>query len=149
MRCPRDGSELKTRIYEADIEIDECPTCRGVFLDDGELERIQAAVEKDHTREAALPVDSVRAEHEAEREEAQPRVDCLKCGTQMERRRYGLGSLTVIDVCPEGHGLWLDGGELQDLERFYERSQGELQIPLTWRIWAAVKGTLAKRRSAS
>ena len=66
----------------------------------------------------------------------------------MERRRYGLGSQTVIDACPQGHGLWLDGGELADLKRFYERSQGEVAIPLTWRIWAAVKGKLAKPKSS-
>jgi len=144
MRCPRDGAELVSRIYEANVEIDECPTCRGTFLDSGELERIQAAIEKDHRRELAQPVDSVREEREAEREEALPLIDCPKCSFQMERRRYGLGSMTVIDACPLGHGLWLDHGELEALERFYERSQAEVEIPLTWRIWAAVRGTLRK-----
>ncbi|MGH7296080.1 MAG: zf-TFIIB domain-containing protein [Polyangiaceae bacterium] len=147
MHCPRDGAELRARIYEADVEIDECPTCRGTFLDQGELERIQAAVEKDHSRELAQPVDSVRDELAAEREEAQPLVDCPRCGHQMERRRYGLGSQTVIDACPAGHGIWLDGGELAELERFYERSQGEVHIPLTWRLWAAVKGRIARKKS--
>ncbi len=142
MRCPRDGAELSARIYEADVEIDECPACKGTFLDDGELERIQAAIEKDHRKELARPVDTVREEFEAEREEALPLVACPKCATTMERRRYGLGSQTVIDVCPQGHGLWLDRGELEALERFYERSQDEVQIPLTWRLWAAVRGAL-------
>lgn len=146
MRCPRDGAELKARIYEADVEIDECPDCKGTFLDHGELERIQAAVEKDHRAELAKPVDSVRAELAAEREEALPLVACPKCGVTMERRRYGLGSQTVIDSCPEGHGLWLDAGELADLEAFYERSQDEAKIPLTWRIWAAVRGKLAPKK---
>jgi len=144
MRCPRDGAELTARVYEADIEIDECPTCKGTFLDQGELETIQAAVEKDHKGEIGLPVDSVRAEMAAAREEALPLVDCPKCGTSMERRRYGLGSQTVIDACPQGHGLWLDRGELEELEQFYERSQEEMKIPLMWRIWAAVKGRTKK-----
>ncbi|HEY3821671.1 MAG TPA: zf-TFIIB domain-containing protein [Polyangiaceae bacterium] len=147
MLCPRDGAELKARIYEADVEIDECPTCKGTFLDQGELERIQAAVEKDHREALATPVDSVRAELAAEREEALPLVDCPKCGTSMERRRYGLGSQTVIDACPEGHGLWLDRGELEELEQFYERSQGDLKIPLMWRIWAAVKGRVGGKKA--
>lgn len=146
MRCPRDGAELTARIYEANIEIDECPTCKGTFLDQGELESIQAAVEKDHRGELATPVDSVRAEMAAEREEALPLVDCPKCGASMERRRYGLGSQTVIDACPQGHGLWLDRGELEDLEQFYERSQDELKIPLMWRIWAAVKGSVGAKK---
>jgi uncharacterized protein len=143
MRCPRDGADLVARIYEANIEIDECPACKGTFLDQGELERIQAAVEKDHREALSRPVDSVRAEMAAEREEALPLVDCPKCGTSMERRRYGLGSQTVIDAGPEGHGLWLDRGELEELEQFYERSQDEVKIPLMWRVWAAVKGKLA------
>jgi len=144
MRCPRDGAELTARIYEANIEIDECPTCKGTFLDQGELESIQAAVEKDHKGEIGCAVDSVRAEMAAEREEALPLVDCPKCGESMERRRYGLGSQTVIDACPQGHGLWLDRGELEELEQFYERSQEEMKIPLMWRIWAAVKGRTKK-----
>jgi Zn-finger nucleic acid-binding protein len=146
MRCPRDGADLEGRIYEANIEIDECPTCRGTFLGQGELERIQAAVEKEHHHELAQPVDSVREEMAAEREEALPLVRCPRCGQSMERRRYGLGSQTVIDACPQGHGLWLDRGELEELERFYERSQEEMQIPIMWRIWAAVKGTLGARK---
>lgn len=145
MHCPRDGAELVARIYEADVEIDECPTCKGTFLDKGELERIQAAIEKDHRHELAKPVDSILEERAAEREEAMPLIDCPKCSHSMERRRYGLGSMTVIDVCPEGDGIWLDRGELQALERFYERSQGEVAIPISWRIWAAVRGALRKR----
>jgi Zn-finger nucleic acid-binding protein len=144
MRCPRDGAELTSRIYEADVEIDECPTCHGTFLDKGELERIQAAFEKDHRRELEAPVDTVIEERHAEREEALPLIDCPRCSHPMERRRYGLGSMTVIDVCPEGDGLWLDQGELEALERFYERSQSEVEIPITWRIWAAVRGALRK-----
>jgi len=147
MRCPRDGAELAARVYEANVEIDECPACHGSFLDQGELERIQAAVEKDHTRDLGQPVDSVREELAAERQEAQPLVPCPKCGATMERRRYGLGSQTVIDACPEGHGIWLDGGELAELERFYERSQGEVEIPITWRLWAAVKGRFGRKKS--
>ncbi|HEY8038567.1 MAG TPA: zf-TFIIB domain-containing protein [Polyangiaceae bacterium] len=146
MRCPRDGTELVTRVYEADVEIDECPLCKGKFLDHGELESIQSAVEKDAPRKARLDVDTVRDEFEAEAGETQPLVDCPRCGKQMERRRYGLGSMTVIDACVDGDGLWLDRGELEELELFYARSQQEMQIPVTWRIWAAVRGTFAKRR---
>lgn len=64
----------------------------------------------------------------------------------MERRRYGLGAQTVIDECSSCAGLWLDGGELEQLEQFYERSQEEVSIPLTFRIWAAVRGTRQKKR---
>ena len=37
--CPRDGDTLVTRV-EHRVTIDICPTCRGVWLDSGELEEI-------------------------------------------------------------------------------------------------------------
>ncbi len=39
MACPVDGSVL-TMSERAGIEIDYCPTCRGVWLDRGELDKI-------------------------------------------------------------------------------------------------------------
>jgi Zn-finger nucleic acid-binding protein len=141
MRCPRDGSELKTRIYEANVEIDECPTCSGVFLDQGELETIQAVVEKEHEELAG------RAPASLDPPSTDAPVACAQCGLTMSRRNYGFGSQVVIDACPDGCGLWLDGGELQQLERFYEKSQEEAHIPLMWRVWAAVRGTVSPRKS--
>lgn len=36
MRCPKDGGHL---VHEtiSDVEIDRCPDCNGIWLDDGEL----------------------------------------------------------------------------------------------------------------
>ena len=39
MSCPVDGTTL-TMSERAGIEIDYCPTCRGVWLDRGELDKI-------------------------------------------------------------------------------------------------------------
>ncbi len=39
MRCPIDGNELKMT-ERSGIEVDYCPTCRGVWLDRGELDKI-------------------------------------------------------------------------------------------------------------
>jgi len=37
--CPRDGDRLVTR-KEHGVSIDVCPSCRGIWLDNGELETI-------------------------------------------------------------------------------------------------------------
>jgi Zn-finger nucleic acid-binding protein len=37
--CPTDGTELR-RIERSGVHVDACPTCRGVWLDRGELEKI-------------------------------------------------------------------------------------------------------------
>jgi hypothetical protein len=60
----------------------------------------------------------------------------------MTVRPFGMGSQIVIDECPDGCGIWLDGGELEALERFYEASQSETVIPLHWRLWAGVVGLI-------
>ncbi|MGR3617534.1 MAG: TFIIB-type zinc ribbon-containing protein [Paracoccaceae bacterium] len=39
MKCPIDGSELVIA-ERSGVEIDYCPTCRGVWLDRGELDKI-------------------------------------------------------------------------------------------------------------
>lgn len=39
MRCPNDGSRL-VEVERADVLVDACPTCRGVWLDRGELDKI-------------------------------------------------------------------------------------------------------------
>jgi len=39
MQCPVDGSEL-VMSDRSGVEIDYCPTCRGVWLDRGELDKI-------------------------------------------------------------------------------------------------------------
>lgn len=137
MRCPRDDSDLKKRVYEADVEIDECPACGGCFLDKGELEAIQASMQERRHPPHPLPPDTVAHEVES-------LVNCPKCSTLMVRRRYGLGSDMMIDECPDGCGLWLDGGELEELEAFYAKSHEEVKIPLTWRLWAAVRGRAKK-----
>ena len=37
MKCPKDGSDLKEREFHH-VKIDMCPRCKGVWLDEGELE---------------------------------------------------------------------------------------------------------------
>lgn len=141
LKCPRDGHTLAPRVYEAKIEIDECGLCRGTWLDKGELEAIQATVERDYAAELAKPHDPT-----ATPSKARGPIACPKCGTEMDARPYGMGSPVVIDVCPADCGVWLDEGELAALEQFFERSQAEAQIPLRWRLWAAVVGMTRKRK---
>jgi uncharacterized protein len=51
MQCPNDGAVL-TMSERSGIEIDYCPTCRGVWLDRGELDKI---IERSLTQPAAAP----------------------------------------------------------------------------------------------
>jgi Zn-finger nucleic acid-binding protein len=142
MKCPRDGSPLARKTYEAEVEIDHCPSCRGTWLDDGELETIQRTVERDHSSRLFEPLATAASSYNAVEQQSAPAAACPKCEAQMDVRPYGMGSQIVIDVCPEGCGIWLDGGELQALERLYEQGQAETTIPLHWRVWAGIIGLL-------
>ena len=51
MQCPTDGTVL-VMSERSGIEIDYCPTCRGVWLDRGELDKI---IERSMTQPAAAP----------------------------------------------------------------------------------------------
>lgn len=51
MGCPVDGTTL-VMSERSGIEIDYCPTCRGVWLDRGELDKI---IERNAQQEAAPP----------------------------------------------------------------------------------------------
>ncbi len=66
MNCPVDGT-LLTIADRSGIEIDWCPTCRGVWLDRGELDKI---IERAAAQTAPQPAGEYRAEreHRGERE---------------------------------------------------------------------------------
>lgn len=121
MKCPDDGSQLQKRHYEATVEIDECPSCHGVWLDAGELEKIQESKERDHEEALSRPPDYAIRAHRAARQKQEGKRRCSHCGREMESREYAYCSQIVIDVCPECRGIWLDVGELQALEVFFER----------------------------
>jgi Zn-finger nucleic acid-binding protein len=145
MKCPRDGSELTARTYEAKVEIDECATCGGSWLDQGELETIQRTIERDHRQALDQPVDTMAEGLEGLRQRQLGPVACLKCGAEMEARPYGQGSQVVIDACPAGCGLWLDQGEMAALELLFERAQQQNELPLRWRLWASLRSVLRRR----
>ncbi|MCP2635379.1 zf-TFIIB domain-containing protein [Microbacterium sp. HD4P20] len=51
MNCPTDGSVL-VMSERSGVEIDYCPTCRGVWLDRGELDKILERAERETGRVA-------------------------------------------------------------------------------------------------
>ena len=123
MKCPRDQVDLERSTYEAAIEIDRCERCGGVFLDRGELEVLQATVERDYRDELAAAPDLVGGAHSMALAAARPPVECPRCAVPMERREHGYSSQILIDVCSQCGGVWLDRGELEALEVFFERAQ--------------------------
>jgi uncharacterized protein len=69
MQCPTDGTTL-VMSERSGIEIDYCPTCRGVWLDRGELDKI---IERSLGQPAPPPAQPQhQAQHQAQPQYQQP-----------------------------------------------------------------------------
>ena len=53
LMCPNDNAPMQT-LERSGVQFDMCPTCRGVWLDRGELEKLMEAANQD-ARAAAPP----------------------------------------------------------------------------------------------
>jgi len=91
----------------AEVEIDHCNKCDGIWLDAGELELLLGDSEK-----AKKLLNSFRiASHIKEK----PRK-CPICLKKMQKIIVGqAASPLLIDRCGKGDGLWFDKGELQNI----------------------------------
>lgn len=105
MLCPNCNEPLLVLEYEH-VEVDYCDDCRGVWLDPEELALL---FEGEGAWQAALrPASGESLVKERSKH-------CPICRTVMHKREAG-GTMPVItDLCPKGHGLWLDAGELHAL----------------------------------
>ena len=68
MKCPIDSTELRMMDRQG-IEIDYCPTCRGIWLDRGELDKL---IERSAAAPAAAVVDPGRDRPRPSRDDDYP-----------------------------------------------------------------------------
>ena len=68
MACPVDGATL-VMSERSGIEIDYCPTCRGVWLDRGELDKI---IERNAADSVPPPQPAPQPQHQPQHQQGQP-----------------------------------------------------------------------------
>ena len=86
MQCPTDGATL-VMSERSGIEIDYCPTCRGVWLDRGELDKI---IERSLDQQPAAPRREEPRREEPRREEPryeQPRYEQSRHDQPQRKKR--------------------------------------------------------------
>jgi Zn-finger nucleic acid-binding protein len=106
MDCPVCENAMIT-LELADVEIDYCTDCGGIWLDAGELELLL-----DNPQQAKQTLDSFRIDAECPE---RPRK-CPICRKKMQKIVVGDAPPTLLlDKCARGDGLWFDKGELQDI----------------------------------
>ena len=106
MQCPRCQKELSRTTAEG-VELDRCVTCRGVFLEHGELNRVAEPTAGD------LEYSTVHAESFRHGDSFGP-AHCPRCsGSEMKKVEFNVHSGIILDYCEGCRGFWLDGQELE------------------------------------
>jgi Zn-finger nucleic acid-binding protein len=115
LNCPRCEQAMATQTVSAaaaPVMIDVCATgCGGIWLDAADM-----AMGLDVTDD----LQQVTATPSATPDVAQP-AQCPVCHETMDRYRWNYTSPVTLDQCPDGHGTWIDSGEVQAMEAFEER----------------------------
>ena len=125
-KCPRcHRHELDPTRYGS-VEIDACVYCGGLWFDQGELEQ---AVGEAIGSSASLIDDLAEV---ALRKDAEG-LACPACAGQLVCYEFpNLGDVD-LDVCESCQGVWVDQGELQQVQR--GRAQELIDGSITWRSW--------------
>jgi uncharacterized protein len=141
--CPRDHTALVCQSYESIVQIDCCPQCSGVWLDKGELEKIEDSSTNDYPQNLKIKDDPGEEGYEMAEQEARPEITCPKCRKSMEKSEYGYCSGVIINTCPHCGGRWLDKGELKSIVVFFEKAKLECSPELA-KFWHAVTDIISQ-----
>lgn len=98
MKCPRCNVDLKLENYRG-IEVDRCPRCEGLWLDQHELDQLEDTIFDEDERKGMMDYSRRPSD-----------IQCPKCQGSMTIFNYRAYNLP-IDSCDKEHGFWLDRGE--------------------------------------
>jgi Zn-finger nucleic acid-binding protein len=91
----------------AEVEVDYCTDCDGIWLDAGELELLFGNSQQTRELLDSFKIDSTCTEKQRK---------CPICLKKMQKVVVGPSTPPLlIDKCSKDDGLWLDKGELQNI----------------------------------
>ena len=109
MQCPDCHGQLTDILYEG-VSIQSCSKCKGNWLDEKALQEIESkrvlSISRDHGHSKPRPYDGSRT--------------CPACSITMQKAKYGKYFPRTIDKCPQCQKIWLDEGELEDIQVAHE-----------------------------
>lgn len=122
MQCPACGNVLETHDVHT-VEVEECLNCGGVWFAQGELRKAKDAVEPDSNW---LDLDLWEDQESFEVDWSSR--NCPVCDDPMAMILYGSTGETV-DYCLEGHGIWLDEGEFENIISALDEEINTMTVP--------------------
>lgn len=102
--CPRCWVKMdreEVEVFGPNIEIDVCPKCKGIWLEENELGKIIKNRKIDDYLSKDLGTKS------------RSTIVCPRCGGLMDIEH---ADDIQVDTCLTCHGIWLDEGELESLK---------------------------------
>lgn len=105
MNCPACREPMIVLELE-ETEIDHCISCKGIWLDAGELELFLGDSKEKDALLSSFAIDK------SSREESRKCPICLK---KMEKVLCGADKKVRIDKCRKNDGIWFDVGELAEI----------------------------------
>ena len=119
MDCPVCKEPMIVLEY-AEIELDFCVTCEGVWLDAGELELLFGSAA------ACAAFLTIGSPADARGEK---RLRCPICRAKMTKETTESDPPILFDHCQNGDGLWFDKGELGEVMKHSEVFGGHGEVP--------------------
>jgi Zn-finger nucleic acid-binding protein len=116
MKCPRCSSVLSAVEYDG-VQINLCPSCKGEWLNAGDLEKIVEHHNEVFTPEEIASLAPVDKEIFTAENDNHDELNCPNCqGGPMEHFNYGDTSGIILHKCLACGGIWADKDELAKIE---------------------------------
>ena len=107
MNCPKCGGAMEHAHWLA-IDVDRCTSCRGIWFDAKELEKLRELPGSDE-----LDIGDESAGHEMN---SVRDIRCPRCEVGMTPAHDSHQVHVQYEQCPRCGGTFLDAGELRDLK---------------------------------
>ncbi|MCK5799929.1 MAG: rhomboid family intramembrane serine protease [Deltaproteobacteria bacterium] len=122
--CPLCSMTLLEPVSLEGIEVDACPRCGGLYFDAGELAQVVERSVGSLSDQNALGSARVASE-----------MACPGCSSPLMVHSFEgeEGNAFDVDVCHACQGIWLDRGELREVQK--SRAQEIIERPKTWKTW--------------
>lgn len=127
--CPHCKTELHKKHYKG-VQVDECPNCRGLFFDRGELEEARNNADED-----LRWLDFVLFSTKDLEKLQQDSIECSGCNSTMEALQYA-GSSVIVSKCPKCSGVFLDSSEFEKILTYLKRivsSESSSELAEDWK----------------
>jgi hypothetical protein len=97
------------------VEIDYCSECKGIWLDNGELDLIFSSSDRKEISKSF----SIKNDFDVIKRR------CPNCKRKMDKVEFENTGI-VIDKCTDDHGVWFDSGEFKSILKTAEEQNSRI-----------------------